>query len=147
SSNASVASVSAAAGGTAVVSGLAAGTATITASSEGKRATATVTIGTIGAFTQISTGGYHSCALASDGSTWCWGADFNPSSGVLGNGTQLGSLVPTAVAGGLSFSQVSAGDAVSCGLTTTGDAYCWGRNYLGALGSGAPLGGERVAPV
>jgi hypothetical protein len=147
SSDASVASVSAAAGGTAVVSGLAAGTATIIASSEGKRATATVTIGTIGPFTQISTGEYQSCALASGGLAWCWGADFNPSSGVLGNGTQLGSLVPTAVTGGLSFSQVSAGDAVSCGLTTSGDAYCWGENSLGALGSGDSLGAERVSPV
>jgi alpha-tubulin suppressor-like RCC1 family protein len=36
----------------------------------------------------------------------------------------------------LAFRQVSAGLAHSCGVTTDGDAYCWGNNSSGQLGNG-----------
>jgi alpha-tubulin suppressor-like RCC1 family protein len=44
--------------------------------------------------------------------------------------------VPQPVAGGLSFIQLSAGEAHNCGLTTAGPAYCWGDNAYGQLGDG-----------
>jgi alpha-tubulin suppressor-like RCC1 family protein len=40
------------------------------------------------------------------------------------------------VLGGLTFAQVSAGEYHSCGVTTAGAAYCWGRGYSGELGDG-----------
>jgi len=132
-SDAAVATVSEGLGGTAVVYGIAAGKATIRATSEGRSATATITVGTVGPYTRVSTAAGHTCALATDASGWCWGrVSAFGTSGELGNGTLLGTLVPGAVAGGLKFSRVSA----TCALATSGSAYCWGSNYLGVLGSG-----------
>ena len=44
---------------------------------------------------------------------------------------------PTAVAGGLSFRQISAGSFHTCGRTLGGQAYCWGFNLRGSLGDGS----------
>ena len=44
--------------------------------------------------------------------------------------TTAASTVPVAVSGGLTFQSVSHGGLQSCGLTTTGAAYCWGRPDL-----------------
>jgi len=37
------------------------------------------------------------------------------------------------------FSTVSAGTNHTCGLTTKGEIYCWGRNHEGQSGAGAPF--------
>jgi len=42
------------------------------------------------------------------------------------------------VAGGHAFIQVSASSGHSCGVTATGDVYCWGLNIDGQLGNRAP---------
>lgn len=131
SSAPAVASVTDGPGGKALVTGVSAGAATITATSEGKSATARVTVGTIGPFSQIS----GSCALATDGTAWCWGSNV---AGQRGNGTLLGAPVPTAVAGGLRFSRIGG----TCALTTDSAAYCWGTNWYGELGIGSAAGPE-----
>jgi alpha-tubulin suppressor-like RCC1 family protein len=43
-------------------------------------------------------------------------------------------LASTATA--LAFTQVSAGNAHTCGVTTSSQLYCWGANYWGQLGDG-----------
>ncbi len=64
------------------------------------------------------------CALDLDGKAYCWGSN---SSGGLGDGGVVTvSSVPHAVAGGLTFTQLSTMSTHSCGVTTSGDAYCWG---------------------
>ena len=47
------------------------------------------------------------------------------------------------VAGGLTFAAVSAGGNHTCGVTTTGVAYCWGMNPMGELGIGTSTGPEQ----
>jgi len=45
----------------------------------------------------------------------------------------------------LSFSAVSESGDRRCGLSPAGDAYCWGSNYLGAIGDGTQI--DRSHPV
>ena len=85
-------------------------------------------------FKTVSAGIYHACGLTTDGAAYCWG---NNGAGQLGNGA-VGSFdsVPVAVSGGLTFAAVGAGYEFTCGLTTSGAAYCWGDNDYGELGNG-----------
>ncbi|WP_428829566.1 RCC1 domain-containing protein, partial [Microbacterium testaceum] len=63
-------------------------------------------------FSQVSAGGSHSLALATDGSVWAWGFGAD---GQVGNGDTRDAFVPTKVRmpGGVLFSQVSAGGSHS----------------------------------
>lgn len=79
----------------------------------------------------VATGGNVACALEqSTAKAFCWG------SGDIGDGSQ-GSSTPAEVAGGLAFTMLDANDLFICGLTTSGDAYCWGDNREGQLGIGS----------
>jgi alpha-tubulin suppressor-like RCC1 family protein len=102
-------------------------------------------------FLQITSGGQHTCGLDSSGTAWCWGG-----SGYLGGATgtdtcEFGacSITPLAVAG-LTFQSISAGGNHTCGLTTSGAAYCWGLNSSGQLGNNSQSGSSTpiaVAPA
>jgi alpha-tubulin suppressor-like RCC1 family protein len=96
-------------------------------------------------FTHISAGYSHTCAVAADGSAYCWGAN---ESGELGTGSVgQDSPTPALVAGGLQFASVSAGGVYSCGITTTGAGYCWGSNAYGVLGDGTTNDSPTPVPV
>ena len=83
----------------------------------------------------VIAGGSSSCALDGSGRAFCWGSN---TSGQLGVGSLSGtpqvSAVP--VSGGLSFVHLTSGDRHACGLTATGEAYCWGGGGWGQLGVG-----------
>jgi len=89
----------------------------------------------------VSVGTSHRCAVMTTGAAYCWGQG---PTGELGSGPDIqdGSIVPVAVAGGLSFASVSAGERETCGVTTSGTAFCWGNNVYGALGTGSSTGPE-----
>jgi alpha-tubulin suppressor-like RCC1 family protein len=92
----------------------------------------------------IAPGMAHTCVIAAaDSSAWCAG---NNPHGELGDGTTSFSEVPVKVAGGLKFTAVDAGDEFSCGIATTGDTYCWGRNNEGQLGDPAETAGYSSLP-
>ena len=86
-------------------------------------------------FQQISAGAHHTCALTvTDRRAFCWGAN---------NLAQLGTgaagpneLTPVAVAGNITFLNISAGAGHSCGATPDGRGYCWGENGWGETGNG-----------
>ena len=94
-------------------------------------------------FASISTGGDYVCGVTTSSVAYCWGADWE---GNLGIGFPGGDRsTPAAVSGGLSFASVSTDQLHTCGLTTSGEVYCWGRNDFGQLGiGGATL---RYAPA
>jgi alpha-tubulin suppressor-like RCC1 family protein len=71
----------------------------------------------------IAVGTDHSCAL-SGGAAYCWGAN---RFGALGDGSTTTRTSPVAASGGLSFVALTAGDAMTCGLTPEGATYCWGK--------------------
>lgn len=97
-------------------------------------------------FTALTIGVAYTCGITVDGSAYCWGWN---NEGQLGTGTIVGpescdrggpiscSRVPVPVSGTLRWASISAGDH-ACGVTPTGDAYCWG-------GSGPQLGTATTA--
>jgi alpha-tubulin suppressor-like RCC1 family protein len=89
---------------------------------------------------QVDPGHSHACGVTASGKAYCWGRN---DSGQLGNGTGTNSSVPVAVAnpgtGPVSWVSLSAGGSTTCGITTNGDAYCWGLR----VGAGSTI----VAPL
>lgn len=88
------------------------------------------------AFTQIAAGGRHTCALSTTGEIWCWG---EWRYGQLGDGQFYQSSAgydqkPHKVDSYQVFVAVSAGESHSCGVTSTGQVWCWGLNSRGQTG-------------
>jgi alpha-tubulin suppressor-like RCC1 family protein len=82
----------------------------------------------------VYAGGAHTCALDANGAAWCWGQN---DLGQLGTGTasQGGIIAPQEVAGGHAFESLTTTMMFTCGLTVGGDAYCWGLNDKGQIGT------------
>ena len=99
--------------------------------------------------TAISTGGGHTCAIA-NGQVYCWGRN---TFGQLGNGTTTNSFLPVAVdtsgvLAGKTVTAMSSGNNHVC-VVASGQAYCWGETYNGAIGDGTAIGSftTRTSPV
>ena len=91
-------------------------------------------------FTQLVAGFVHTCALNAQGAAFCWGS--NDYSQVGANTSTLCggrpcSIDPVPVLGGRRYQTIAAGWVTSCGVTASGEAWCWGggpfdgRGYLG----------------
>lgn len=95
--------------------------------------------------TQISAGGYHSCAILSTGEEKCWGLNLY---GQIGDGTSgTNRLIPVSVSGLTSgVTQISTGTFHSCALLSTEGVKCWGNNGSGRIGDGTS-GTSRLTPV
>lgn len=95
----------------------------------------------------ITAGLLHVCAVARDsGTAYCWGSN---GQGELGRGFQDALRTdpapvtsPAGSALALGFAQLSAGISRTCGVTTGGELYCWGRNQVSLAGGGAGLLGR-----
>lgn len=86
----------------------------------------------------VSCGGYHSCALSTEGKLWCWGWN---SDGQIGDGTTQTRSTPVEVTGlGGAAKAVSAGGSHTCARLANGAAKCWGANSSGQLGDGSDTG-------
>ncbi len=98
-------------------------------------------------FTSLTAAAKHTCGLAVDSVAYCWGSnqenevgsepDPCPASSYFGC-----ALSPTAIAPTVRFRALDTGhltnirSGTTCGLTTTGESYCWGANYYGQIGDG-----------
>lgn len=90
----------------------------------------------------IAVGNNHTCVITSAGNTYCWGYGLY---GQLGQGNTKNLTAQTASAlnpikgylgsTGYNFSSITAGNNHTCGITSEGDAFCWGYNYYKQLGS------------
>lgn len=103
------------------------------------------------AFAEISTGGWHTCAVTAAGAVSCWGLS---GSGQLGaaDSTPCRVNVPAVdaavrlscrasaapIASGRRFRVLTAGEQFTCALGADSTASCWGANYAGQLGRGDP---------
>lgn len=85
------------------------------------------------------------CAVKSNGTLWCWG--YNNNMGQLGAGAPAGTSAGAArqVGTAADWHGVAGGDAHTCGLRNSGNAWCWGLNAVGQLGNRAS--GNKNAPV
>ena len=92
--------------------------------------------------TQVSAGGFHSCAVVS-GSVKCWGRN---SDGQLGDGTTTASSTPITVSGVSGAVAVSCGTYHTCALLSGGTVTCWGDNAFGQMGNGA-VSGDQLTPT
>ncbi len=96
--------------------------------------------------TQMSVGPSHMCAIKSNTSLWCWGANGR---GQLGVGSRNDSIVPvdTKLRGVIA---VSVGTTHTCAVTKDKRLWCWGANgtrQLGTTGVAARLTPERVGSL
>ena len=107
-------------------------------------ATAAVRVSGYLRFRTIHVGSLSTCGLTTDRRVYCWGGRSAP--GVLGNGGDTASTVPVPLASPLRFVAVDAGQTHACAIADGGDAYCWGSNVYGELGTGV-TGGTRLVPT
>jgi alpha-tubulin suppressor-like RCC1 family protein len=102
-------------------------------------------VGGITNWSQVSASknGSHSLGLTDTGIAYAWGSN---SAGQLGDNTTTSQSSPVTVVGGITnWSQVSAGENYTLGLTDTGVLYTWGSNSYGKLGDGTTT--NRSSPV
>jgi len=98
-------------------------------------------------FASVNGGYVHTCGVSTSRAAYCWGDNVF---GQLGDGTTSSPWYrpsPAPVAGGLRFAAVTAGSFHTCGVTTSGAAYCWGDNQNGQLGDGTTDRRAMPAPV
>ena len=88
-------------------------------------------------WTQVVAGTSHSCAVTTAGLAYCWGrSDY----GQIGDGVTANAVArttPVAVSDGRTWSRLSARANATCGVATTGVAYCWGQRLTPRLGGNA----------
>lgn len=90
----------------------------------------------------IAVGGFHTCALLTDGNIKCWGANWH---GQLGDDSKEQRLLPVDVVG-LDAPAIAliAGKYHTCALLETGGVQCWGYNLFGQLGNNSTI--DRPVP-
>ena len=92
---------------------------------------------------QVSTGGYHTAAIKTDGTLWTWGYNLY---GQLGTNDTTQRLTPvTTFAGGTNWKQVDTGWYHIAAIKTDGTLWTWGRGTNGGLGTNDTT--DRATPV
>jgi alpha-tubulin suppressor-like RCC1 family protein len=79
----------------------------------------------------LAAGDYHTCALSSAGTVYCWGDN---AAGELGRPSDANDFVPRPVPGISGVRRIAAGAINVCAVTSNGDVQCWGSNDAGQLG-------------
>ena len=93
---------------------------------------------------QLVSDASHYCALLTDSSVRCWGANLegslglNMGVGVVGDDELPSSVGPVSVttAPGVTVAELSAGRSYTCAVLSDGTIACWGKNSSGQLGNG-----------
>ena len=89
--------------------------------------------GTLGGITDLSSGRFHTCALISDSTVYCWGYNNH---GQLGDGTIANRSLPVRAGNIANALMVTAGEYHSCAVLADRTAQCWGAAAFGQVGDG-----------
>lgn len=84
----------------------------------------------------LSNGGYHTCAIKSDNTLWCWG---NSDYGQIGVGVTAPVATLQKVASSVGVKRVASGASHTCAINSSDKLYCWGLNIQGQLGLGSMI--------
>ena len=107
---------------------------------DGSGTTRSSPVSVVGGFTdwvQVSAGGFHSGAIRSTGTAWCWGQG---TSGRLGDGTTSSRSSPVSVVGGFTdWVQINAGPGHTLALRANGTLWAWGTASSGRLGNNSTV--------
>lgn len=100
-------------------------------------------------FVQVSAGGKHALALASNGDIYAWGGLNNNGQVANTNSNGLGGSTgtPTRLSGLSNVTMVSAGYSHSGAVTASGELYMWGNQANGALGNGNSATAASPGPI
>ncbi|PXY71802.1 MAG: hypothetical protein CXX80_11975 [Methanobacteriota archaeon] len=85
---------------------------------------------------EISSGGFHTCAILDNGAISCWGRGHE---GQLGNGGTSAKTTPTltiSLGVGRTAVAISSGPVHTCAILDNGEVSCWGYGGSGRLGNG-----------
>ncbi len=93
-------------------------------------------------WSSVALGKYHTCGIRGTSNTlWCWGSNGSGQLGSVtdGSGSNLRvSFVPFQVLPpSADWLKVFANNLQTCGIKTTGETFCWGKNESGELGIGS----------
>ena len=96
-------------------------------------------------FSSIVPSNLNTCAIATDGKAYCWGwGGF----GELGTGVRIMRMdTPQLVVGNHTWKQLGARGFGFCGITTSGDMYCWGNADGGQTGTGPNTPSYVLSPM
>ncbi|TVR00067.1 MAG: hypothetical protein EA398_11690 [Deltaproteobacteria bacterium] len=102
------------------------------------------------AWTALSSGARHACAISEAGALYCWGGfdAFTPFGAVLGAGLEQGVPEPVRVLSAegdaapfwTDWTHISAGQSHTCGIREDRSLWCWGFGSDGQLGIGEGTG-------
>jgi alpha-tubulin suppressor-like RCC1 family protein len=80
---------------------------------------------------QVSGGNFHTAAIKTDGTLWCWGYNFY---GQIGDNTTANRSTPRQIGTATNWRQVSAGSFHTAAIKTDGTLWAWGLNSYGQVG-------------
>ena len=86
-----------------------------------------------GAFQKVSAAGFHSLAIATNGTLWAWGTN---SFGELGDGSTVAKLSAEQIGTDADWQSIAAGEFHNLALKNNGTLWAWGNNSNGQLGDG-----------
>jgi hypothetical protein len=94
--------------------------------SAGFRSTVPIPVDQDRTYASITAGSEHTCAVAADGSAYCWGSNDQGQLGFAGTPLRRS---PTVTGGGRRYSLLAAAVTHTCGLVA-GQAFCWGASFV-----------------
>jgi alpha-tubulin suppressor-like RCC1 family protein len=87
--------------------------------------------------THIAVGATHACAVEAASTVWCWGRNNAGQLGTAGAGGPTPVVAPRPAGMTGTIARIDAGVDATCISSSTGEAYCWGSNARGQLGTNA----------